>query len=214
MRHTRHLALIALAMFLLLVVGAWPAAATITDSPHDLRAASAGGTQLAAEDQICRACHVPHNAAGTDPLWNHDFSAATGFTLYQGLDLEAAQSEPTGTALMCLSCHDGSVAVDQYGGITPVPTAMPGYADLSRDLSDDHPIGIDYDAAQGTDGQLNVSSGTLGTGQIVDFLEGGAGGLLQCMTCHDVHNSAEVGGTSLLRDTLVGSELCLRCHDK
>ena len=52
------------------------------------------------------------------PLWNHKVTTAT-YTLYSSPTLKATLSQPThyGSKL-CLSCHDGTVALDSFGGNT------------------------------------------------------------------------------------------------
>jgi hypothetical protein len=97
------------------VLFALPAAAGITGSVHDF---SAYGWS---NGEICSICHIPHNGSTTSdaPIWNHAVSSAT-YTLYSSstMDVVAEQPGPGSYSRMCLSCHDGTVAVDSFGGNT------------------------------------------------------------------------------------------------
>lgn len=168
-----------------------------------------------ARGESCAVCHTPHGpgAGGpAKPRWNHQMSSAT-YTLYASPTLDATPRQPEhyGSKL-CLSCHDGTVALDSFGG--KVGTQ---YIDSRRrigtDLSRGHPIGIIYDSAlAAVDKGLHnpdVRRTALG-GTITDDLLFGTGNL-ECASCHDIHGSA--GSKALLRITGRGSELCLTCHD-
>ena len=178
--------------------------------------------------QICLPCHTPHNAVSdAAPLWNHELSVAT-YTLYSSPSLDAVVGQPTGASKLCLSCHDGTVAVDSFGGDTGTIfiSAFGADKDLTTDLSNDHPISFTYDAAlAATDPGLfdptattvTIGSGTFSsTGSISDvMLEGGTE--LQCQSCHSVHNDFVAGtaiSDALLKISIGGSDLCLACHNK
>jgi len=197
--------------------------AGISGSPHDfsLTIPDLGG-------EICRICHSPHDhhvAAQNyleGLLWNHAVTSAT-YTMYDAAwsdSLDGAVSAtPDGTAKLCLSCHDGTVAVDSFenhaGGVYALPTyaEIPGFAaGGTRDLRGTHPISIVYDDA--TDGWLKpVTAPMGGSGTIGDVLDNGK---VQCSSCHDVHDAPieAVGSTPLLRVTNAGSAICLACHVK
>lgn len=182
----------------------------ITGSAHDFSSATWN-----TGDQICIVCHTPHNAITSPdaPLWNHELTATT-FTLYTSPTLDAADlGQPAGASLLCLSCHDGTIALENFGGTTGGTHFISGDALIGTDLSNDHPISFTYDAALATaDGGLfdpaTVNSGLGGT-IAEDMLFAGQ---MQCASCHDVHNSA--GIAHLLRMSNAASALCLTCHDK
>lgn len=184
--------------------------AGISGSEHDF------SNETWAQGQVCLPCHAPHNApGGTDvPLWNHALTSAT-YTLYSSATLDAAPGQPSGVSKLCLSCHDGTVAVDSFGGETG-SIFLAGDENIGTDLSDDHPISIVYDDALATqDGDLFAPSttpsgipGSNGTIQ-TDMLFNGS---LECASCHDVHNSNNFDDLTLKSN--VGSALCLTCHNK
>jgi len=204
---------------------AW--AGVIAGTAHDFSIQGYSG------GQICIACHTPHggNTTVTDaPLWNHAVTTAT-YTLYSSSTLNAGPlAQPSGVSKLCLSCHDGTVAIDSFGGATGTnfvtgTKAMGSAAQGS--LANDHPIGFIYDAALVTlDGSLHnttnsVTIGTGGTrtrtGTIASLLL--FNGRLECASCHDVHNTFTAsngvgGGAPLLRVSKAGSAICLTCHNK
>lgn len=183
---------------------------TIVGSAHDFSDDNWNTT-----GQICLVCHTPHNADVTvtnAPLWNHETTTAI-FTTYTSATMDATTGQPDASSKLCLSCHDGTVAVDNFGGQTGGTHFMTGDALTGTDLSDDHPISFTYDAAlAAVDGGLfdptNTNSGLGGTideDLLIDSQ-------VQCASCHDVHNGS--GVEKLLRVTNAASILCLTCHDK
>jgi predicted CXXCH cytochrome family protein len=198
--------------------------AAITNSAHDL----SGIFGTPAEDQICIFCHSPHNAIepAAGPLWNHTLSTVTTYTMYTGTapgsDLQGTLAgQPSGISKLCLSCHDGTVAIDAYGkdGVAQVGTSNMGQAfgpraDLGTDLSNDHPISITYTTTTAqADGELNDPATYIFGGEpIINNLDNDQ---LQCSTCHDVHNGPNVElNPKLLRADTAGSAVCLACHAK
>lgn len=181
----------------------------IASSPHDFSSkAFAGG-------EICIACHTPHNADTTvadAPLWNHEVTAGP-WTPYTSATLDATVGDPDGISKLCLSCHDGSVALDSFGGQTG-SNFISGDELLGTDLTNDHPLSFTYNAALATtDGELfdpTVKTTALGGTIQADLLFSDQ---VECASCHDVHNSDAVD-EHLLRITDAGSAICLTCHDK
>ena len=192
--------------------------ANIKDSLHDF---SGYGWS---DGQICLPCHTPHHAntsVDTAPLWNHEVTQVTNYDLYTGLALNADDmGQPNGVSKLCLSCHDGTVAIDSFGGATGSTMIYDfdpdGSTNLGTDLSNDHPISFSYDnQVYVDDGELfdpdNDPSGLGGT-IAQDLLFNGK---LECASCHDVHDTADLGNTGhLLVLSNAGSALCLTCHNK
>lgn len=182
----------------------------ITGSAHDFSNDAWNTT-----GEICITCHTPHNGMETGAvLWNHTITTAS-FDVYSSVTMDADPivGQPSGNSKLCLSCHDGTVGLADFGGATG-GDAITGDGLVGTDLSNDHPISFTYDATLATaDGGLHdpslVSSGLGGT--IADDLL--FGGNLQCASCHDVHNNG-LGTVSLLRKSNAASALCLTCHAK
>jgi len=197
--------------FVLLMVGSQISFAQIKGSAHDF------STQAwNAPKEICVVCHTPHNANTTvvnAPLWNHAISATATYSMYTSATMNSLAGQPDGSSKLCLSCHDGTVALENFGGITTGTRLMTGGSLLGTSLSNDHPISITYDAALATaDGGLfNPTTALSGLGGTIaaNML---IGGKMQCSSCHDVHNS---GNTAhLLLKSNAASALCLTCHNK
>lgn len=198
-------------------------AGSISGTAHDFSGSIGTG------GQICVACHTPHNAdtsVNEAPLWNHTVTT-TVFDLYASPTFNGSTNQPAGSSKLCLSCHDGTVAIDSFGGAAgSVNMAGASVIGAGGDLSDDHPISFAFDTAlAAVDGGLHDPSTTnvtigLGsdkekTGTIAQTML--IGGQVQCASCHDVHNSSTVPGTAgqpLLKVSKQGSALCLTCHNK
>jgi len=201
----------ALFILLSLAVAAFVYSA-ISGSAHDFSdGAGFNADAWNTDGEICQPCHTPHNggigavAASTAPLWNHDVTASA-FTVYTGYDLEVVPGQPSGISELCLSCHDGSVSLDSFGG-TSGTTDLAGSTLVGTDLSNDHPISFTYDTSAGADAEIFAADATINS-----WLQGGAGGSMECSSCHDVHNTANQA--DLLRVSNAASALCLTCHDK
>jgi predicted CXXCH cytochrome family protein len=182
----------------------------IVGSAHDFSADSWNTS-----GNICIVCHTTHNAddaISNAPLWNHETTTAT-FNTYSSATMDAATGQPDASSKLCLSCHDGTVAVDNFGGNTSGTSFLTGNANIGTDLNDDHPISFTYDdALASADGGLhNPSTTNSGLGGTIseDLL---IGDQLQCASCHDVHNGS--GLDNLLRLSNNASALCLTCHNK
>ena len=193
--------------------------AVITGSAHDFSGLPN------ARGEICLPCHAPHNNQEdvTDaPLWNHEVTTAV-YNLYTSPTLNAGNppgslDQPGGVSKLCLSCHDGTVAIDAFGG-QPGSIFLPPTSprNLGTDLSNDHPISFIYDTALAqADGELSDPATT------PSGIVGSAGGTIQdemlftdrleCASCHDVHNA--FNQDFLLLKANGGSALCLTCHTK
>ncbi|MCP4593430.1 MAG: cytochrome C [bacterium] len=178
---------------------------TIVNSPHNMN--NFTGVDID-QNRVCLPCHTPHNAlkAGEDNvLWNHAETGET-FSMYS-----SAAGQPEGVSKLCLSCHDGVTAIDSYGTTTGT-TLITSTANLGTDLSDDHPIGIEYP----TSDSANYNDPSSFTGGIagslgVHLVEVGGIQRVECTSCHQVHNN---GLGNFLNVPVIESYLCLQCHIK
>jgi predicted CXXCH cytochrome family protein len=183
---------------------------SVAQSPHNLSVSGPGSVRATSESQICIFCHTPHNATPVQPLWNRALPVSS-YKVYSSNSLKAQPGQPTGSSKLCLSCHDGTIALGSVNsrqqpiamasGITTLP---PGKSNLGTDLSDDHPISFVYDADLVTknpklkDPKLLPSEARLDSNQE-----------LQCTTCHDAHNN-QYGNFLVMSNQ--NSELCNTCH--
>ena len=183
----------------------------VVSSKHNMSAR----VGLTSYGEVCVYCHTPHGGQTSAPLWNRSFSVAS----YQMYDAAHSSTinmtvdpQPSGVALACLSCHDGTVGLDvivntpnNYTGGPAVGTRMPPnlLANLSTDLRNDHPISITYDPT--ADPQFRSASSVHAAGLQL------YGGKVQCGSCHNPHTAAN---RPFLRISNAGSSLCLTCHIK
>lgn len=168
------------------------------------------------ESQICAFCHTPHGAtkAPKAPLWNRNLSKAT-YQTYTSGSLDAIDlGQPRAKSKLCLSCHDGTLALGEVNvlnrveypkidftgpGIGPGDTIPQGLGEttgftrkLGVDLTNDHPISFTFDSAQATrDGELYDPSAAT---QVHNRVPGEKAPTLpleenrvECITCHDPH---------------------------
>jgi len=186
-------------------------AESIVYSKHNLSASSPNKIRARKETEICIFCHTPHNATSDAPLWNRYDSGAV-YTPYSSTTTKAKIGQPTGASKLCLSCHDGTVALGKVrsrpdeipfvGGIFRMPA---GASNLGTDLSDDHPVSFRYDTALAKENGQLVDPGHLTGGVHLDNR-----GELQCTSCHNAHDDRY--GNFLVRDNRA-SALCITCHD-
>ncbi|MFI5150493.1 MAG: cytochrome c3 family protein [Bacteroidia bacterium] len=207
---------------------------TMPGSPHNFSGQAwnpsvSSGTVYVSGNQICQPCHTPHNAQtsvspGTAPLWNHQFTTAT-YNMYISLDAGTTlAAAPDGTSRLCLSCHDGSVALGSFGGQTGtifINAGVPGAANLGTDLTNDHPISMVYDTslAHGWGGlqpltylySTYTSPGvyTPQTRALSTKLD--INHKVQCTSCHGAHANSRGYQLGMSNE---GSALCLVCHKK
>ncbi|AKU10212.1 hypothetical protein AzCIB_0307 [Azoarcus sp. CIB] len=151
--------------------------AKVSNTKHNLSTSGPGtvkaATGASGTDQICVFCHTPHaaNATAPGPLWNRTLSSAT-YTPYTSNSLDAEDilngpiGQPGGASKLCLSCHDGTLALGAVANSpgsgtgrtlsmvgTPdgkMPTAgnTTGYTrNLGIDLTNDHPISFTFQSA-------------------------------------------------------------------
>ena len=70
------------------------------------------GTAYNDYGEICIYCHTPHNADPIAPLWNRHLPSRENYKIYSSPNFDSQNNGPDGISLACLSCHDGTVAVD------------------------------------------------------------------------------------------------------
>jgi len=244
-----------LAILGLLLFASAARAQGILGTKHNLTASGTGSVHSTTADglggpEVCVFCHTPHGSdtSVAAPLWNRA-SNLTGYTMYNSPSLDGTvDSQPTGVSVACLSCHDGTIAFDALrnlpgsGGFTNSPSTsgtsswlftgtpdkkMPvgAITNLGQDLTNDHPISIDYQSAKSpsaTSGTNDHATGfktpTTGSWTTDFYYANGikiSGGKVQCNSCHDPHRSDTP--TFLRINASTGNQqsaVCLTCHNK
>jgi hypothetical protein len=223
MRMTKALLIAAFSLAMVTTV-AWAKApkSAINLSAHDLRA-----TFQSASYTLCSYCHVAHKtgAAPEGPgylLWNHTLSSVTTYGVYQSDSMKATDLTDLGGQMtvsnLCLSCHDGTVAVNSFyegvgnntfsGDIPEGTTFVPETATI-RDLSKTHPVNFTYNATVANAAGMLVPASTSSVdaaGEVPLF-----NSKMQCATCHDPHNGAS-GIFSQSFPTQASGSFCTYCH--
>jgi predicted CXXCH cytochrome family protein len=207
---------IAPSLLILTAVAAWSivaAAQVPVASPgnkHNLSSSGGGAVRSSATDEICIFCHAPHNSSPSAPLWNQLDSGAT-YTPYSSTTMKAAPGAPTGSAKLCLSCHDGTVAIGATVSSGRIAMSgvdgagrMTGASVVGTNLSDDHPISF-----------VPVTGPQITNPRPGDAVKLDPHGMLQCRSCHDPHQQEIDPVTKkFLVKTNPASALCLTCHQK
>lgn len=167
------------------LLGAQSAMAGISATKHNLGSGGSGSNAFSGTTEICVFCHTPHGADSTAavPLWNKKMSNASAYTTYNSLgtsSLDGATVAVGSVSLACLSCHDGTQAMNVMinqpgsGGYNSAGVAFgsvsKGEGTLSdgkitkigTDLTNDHPIGIQY-AGGPKSGSVPAAPGAYGS---------------------------------------------------
>jgi hypothetical protein len=208
MKHLRTFVLVVLGL-LVFATASWAARApksAIAGSAHDFMAGVGTTTWTAGSYALCNFCHIAHKfgSAPSGPgylLWNHTLSSKTSYGVYTSDSMVSTPTE-LGTngggnlvvSNLCLSCHDGTVAINSwYEGVSsstysPLPQGtefMPEDTTVS-DLTKQHPINFVYPSAtDATKIGLRPAADTHsvdGDGNVPLY-----NGTMQCATCHDPH---------------------------
>jgi len=236
----------------------------IRNTRHNLSAsnnvAAAGGNtpNKSTAGEICVFCHTPHGSSATAaaPLWNKVLATPASYTVYTSTTLDGTVDLTNSVSLACLTCHDGTQAMDTVlnapgsGGYDPAGARMAGLTwtgsnvdattgkllssavtNLGNDLSNDHPVGIQYAASSiaTLDPDFNMAKQV--AGKDVWYVDSGAAKgtanakdkydmilytknakpYVECASCHDPHTDEN---PTFLRIANTASAVCLTCHNK
>ena len=223
-----------------LLVASGTASAQIAGTRHNLGTGGPGPNTFSGTGEVCVFCHTPHGAdnSAAVPLWNRDIGTPPAYTTYDSLgttSLDGNVENVGSVSLACLSCHDGTQAMDTLlndpgsgdvvasftGGTWTGNDRPQGIADVGTDLTNDHPVGIQY----GGGGQdATTPAGTFKDADFVATQNDAINGT----TVWWVDTAAGTGGTREKTDmalyTRVGSQVgadaggepfveCASCHD-
>lgn len=183
---------------------------------HNLSVAS--GSAVTAPGSLgCTFCHVPHSGlGGITPLWNQTLSSQT-YTPYTSTTYkEQGNTQPIlgVTSSLCLSCHDGTVAVGQSAvfGKIPIVGTMSNKDILGLNLSGSHPFSLVLPIKDAPDLAASlvaqgVTADPTGAVKLVN-------GNIECTSCHNAHVQGIdiVAQNFLVRDSS-NAQMCLACHD-
>lgn len=136
--------------------------AIIAGGPHDLSNGSAvRNNDATINGQTCVFCHVPHGGSTSQPLWNRSNPTGAAYQIYTSstsASVATAAGLASGISGACLSCHDGTIAMDVITNVNGLPF---GTAPTTGSVA--FVAGPDKKAvyANGAGGTANVMSGGL-----------------------------------------------------
>jgi predicted CXXCH cytochrome family protein len=222
----------------------------IDATKHDL---TGGGVS-----EICVFCHTPHGAnTGIEaPLWNKPSSGAT-YSTYDSTTIDGDVLPVGSVSIACLGCHDGTQSTDVVingpgsGNFDTAGIALrggnrflndPTKPDfVGTDLSNDHPIGVQYGGFDPGSGPIDpdfvdtsngLQTATINGAQrwwvdtettpnsqrdktdMILYTRDNAGSdqpFVECASCHDPHTDANQTFLRILNDN---GRVCLSCHVK
>lgn len=204
---TRHLVMVAVLMPML---PGSALAAGVANTRHDLSDSTDTTTET------CIFCHTPHKAiTNADiPLWNQELSTVSSYGTYSSstmdgspTDLGGATESSATISNLCLSCHDGTVAIGSR--VDPsLDSTMPDIiaANLGTDMTAEHPINFSYDTSASTDDGLAAVTEVEAAG--LELF--GPDNQVQCASCHNPHDDTN---GYFLRQSMDSSGLCNTCHN-
>jgi predicted CXXCH cytochrome family protein len=165
----------------------------------------------------CYYCHAPHSGVGgSTPLWNQKLSTQVYTPYYSTTFNETGIAQPpqSSTSVLCLSCHDGTVAPGQTQAYGTIPTSgsMKSADVLGTNLQSSHPVSmaLPLKDAPYLAASLVQSGKTLDPTGAIHLVKG----TVECNSCHSAHVQANdtVSQNFLRRDSSSG-QMCLLCHD-
>ncbi len=206
------------AWLIVFLLAAMPLTAQITGDVigvHDLSPGSKSPI-TGARPGSCSYCHAPHSGlANGRALWNQTQTKAT-YQLYNSTTYHQKGQQPVlgSDSNLCLSCHDGTVAVGNtiVSGQITMSGTMNQQDILGTNLQSSHPFSlqlpikdtIDLIASLASTGKTGDPTGA------VKLINGN----IECTSCHNPHVQAidTQAQLFLVRDSSKG-QMCLACHD-
>ncbi len=185
---------------------------------HDL---SPGGSSplRGALPGSCLYCHAPHSGIATPtlqvPLWSQKLSVQPYTNFYTSSTNKTVQPTVGSSSSLCLSCHDGTVAVGTLQPYGQVPltsgTALSSNDIVGPDLQSVHPFSFNLPINSAPDLWPSLSSTppkTADTTGAVHLVNGN----VECTSCHNPHVQSIDPNSNFLAINNANSTLCLACH--
>jgi len=207
----------------------------IANTPHDFTLMNApgtgpGGAQNSTAIGKCTFCHTPHKAQQSALIWNHtlstnSYSWSDTTSTVGGTPLPSIATTWNGASKLCLSCHDGTVAIGDvawfkkaaHQGVAAInPLNMANatllnsrIADATGSLNKNHPVAHPFPRG----GQRNTYN------SVQNGVAAAASGWVADPTANGIRLFTDAAGTVAVWDsaaspaaTNVGIE-CSSCHD-
>lgn len=186
----------------------------LLNSRHDFSVRSSATIKATTEDQSCTFCHAPHDSTPSVPLWNHTATNAA-LQVYSSTTFRSTVTQATSTdsSKLCLSCHDGTIALGDTvnNGLVPfiqgasykLPTTSASNLNNTVGFADDHPFAF-----------VPTTSTEVVNPPLGDPVKL-SDGKVQCVSCHDPHvQSVDATTGKFLVKSNARSAICITCHAK
>lgn len=198
----------------------------VSGTKHDFTTLGTTGS-----GHLCFTCHYPHKTpAQSQLMWNHQLSG-NNFGWSDATTTSGGTTYPTninswsGSTKLCLSCHDGTVAVgDVMNGtdwdLTIFVTGNRQIATSTGDMRGNHPVAVPYPYNQTANTYNGITTGVnvnlpgfvaapADVKIFADPTSAGSNRGIECASCHNPHDSSK--GKFLRADK---GAICQRCHAK
>ncbi len=197
----------------------------VADTVHNLSVSGPGRIKAVKETRICIFCHAPHTKSPAGQLWNRNLPMGPFLTIETGGGSAGPETsnQPNGASKMCLSCHDGTLAlgavlssrkpIELTGTSTgTIPPGSRGF--IGRDLRGMHPISIRVTPeviarhAKSAMGLVPLKQMKSDPDVKLDRSD-----RIQCTTCHDPHDDSNYASSGIHFYTKKRfSDACVVCH--
>ena len=196
----------------------------VAGSKHDLNMLA----PLDPSGKVCSYCHIPHHAEDgvgstlAPPALMTAIASSATFKPYNSITFDAAiDNVVMGPTIICLGCHDGVFASDTHPNLKSDLFGGAGVG-INNDLSNDHPIGFNYQTIVNNKPNEYRSPDALwldGNGNVTVRSVLYQGLYITCASCHDMHNSKNVSDANNSYNYFIysrqkKSSLCFSCHIK
>jgi len=189
---------------------------SVLNSKHNLSSSGSGDIKASSETRVCIFCHSSHNTSSEGPLWNHETTSGK-FKTYERSTMDSKAEQPNGSTKLCLSCHDGTIAVGAIKGVSQpirmnnvgaggeIPSSSK--SNVGMDLSGTHPVSVKYEQNIAlADSHLKWPP------QDPEKIVGtDADGYVQCTSCHDPHDDSKSEKYPFWNKTTFDA-VCISCH--
>lgn len=178
--------------------------ASLTDTRHDLALYLRPVSPGQGEDTRCVFCHAPRGRSPSLGAWNEDEPDHLFDHPYDRPAAALPAGKPDGSSLMCLGCHDGTIALGDTASRTQSARATSDAAQST--VRHRHPVSVVYEPARALDGKNLASRDDLPQRVRLD-----ENGKVQCTSCHDPHDGT-YANFLVMEDG--SNALCFSCHRK
>ncbi len=180
---------------------------------HDLGPGSKSPITGARPD-FCAYCHAPHTGMNTG-LWNQKLTTQN-YSVYASDTEKNRSTQPMlgDASNLCLSCHDGTVAVGATVAYGQVTTHGSMYSSdvFGSNMQPSHPFSLMLPLKDNVDLVASLASKgkTADPTGAVKLINGN----IECTSCHEPHvqDKDPVSLNFLVRNSANGA-MCLACHD-